>query len=184
MAFPTQTLRPFVGGKKYAIGSMDRIVQKLNREINAIKGRSLKGLIRAQAKIRQDMDSVPPTIPVDTENLRNSYFAVTSTPAVVAGASINFDNKNNDAIRLSNDHVAAITEQMVKAFTLGKERGPQLIMGFSAYYAIYVHERPGTPAGPIKWTRPGSGPKFFQAALNRNARKIIQLIREEARIRK
>lgn len=66
-----------------------------------------------------------------------------------------------------------------------------LRIGFGALnYAAYVHERyeggkwgEGT-VGKINWTRPGSGPKFFQAALYRNTGVILDIIREEVKIRK
>lgn len=33
----------------------------------------------------------------------------------------------------------------------------------SASYALYVHEEMSAPSGaPIKWTRPGSGPKYLE----------------------
>lgn len=57
-----------------------------------------------------------------------------------------------------------------------------IIMGYGANYAVYVHERvEGAPwgdgvVGDIKWHKKGSGPKWFQAAINRNHDKILELI--------
>lgn len=51
---------------------------------------------------------------------------------------------------------------------------PFVVMGFSASYAIFAHE--------VDWhegTRPGSGPKFFQSALNRNRRRVTKIIATE-----
>lgn len=59
-------------------------------------------------------------------------------------------------------------------FTLGK---PYVLMGFSATHAIFAHE--------IDWKegkRPGSGPKFLQSALNRNRRRITNIIATEIMI--
>lgn len=67
---------------------------------------------------------------------------------------------------------------------LNMPAGPAVICGFSANYAAYVHELLGTKSGgPINWTRPGSGPKFFQAPLRRNKEKILETIRSNAQIR-
>jgi hypothetical protein len=62
--------------------------------------------------------------------------------------------------------------------------GPAVICGFSANYAVYVHEMLASATGnPINWSRPGSGPKFFQSALRRNTDKILQIICDEAKIK-
>ena len=50
-----------------------------------------------------------------------------------------------------------------------------ILFGFSANYAIYVHEN----MNQVKWKRPGSGPKFLEAALKRNTFKILMIIRGE-----
>lgn len=56
------------------------------------------------------------------------------------------------------------------------EKRPVVQMGFSALYAIFVHERDWTQG-----TRPGSGPRFFQSALNRNRRNIRNIIASHIR---
>jgi hypothetical protein len=62
--------------------------------------------------------------------------------------------------------------------------GPAVICGFSANYAVYVHEMLASATGnPINWSRPGSGPKFFQSALRRNTDKILQIIKENAKVK-
>lgn len=60
-----------------------------------------------------------------------------------------------------------------QSFHRGIGGKPGAIFGFEANYALYVHERMDPN---IKWQRPGSGPKFFEAALKRNKNKIIELI--------
>jgi hypothetical protein len=57
---------------------------------------------------------------------------------------------------------------------------PAIVLGFTASYAWYVHEML-SPA--INWTRPGSGPKFFEAALKRNEGRILGIIAKHARVR-
>ena len=60
------------------------------------------------------------------------------------------------------------------------KHGPGLLMGFSANYAVFVHEN---MEPTVKWNRPGSGPKFFEAALNRNTTEIIKIIRDNAHVK-
>lgn len=57
-----------------------------------------------------------------------------------------------------------------------------IIFGFGANYAVYVHERvKGAKwgdgvVGDVKWTKPGSGPKFFEEALKRNETQMLEII--------
>jgi hypothetical protein len=52
-------------------------------------------------------------------------------------------------------------------------------MGYSANYAIYVHEN---MASGIKWKRPGSGPKWFQESVYRNSAKMLGIIRKNIQL--
>jgi hypothetical protein len=136
---------------KYLQG-LDRVLSNLKKETDKIPGKTLKGLIRAAIIVRRDMEQTEPKIPVDTGNLRSSYFLVTS---------------NGDALDGQNP---GIPKQAVP--------GPYVALGFSANYAVKVHE-----AVNIKFKRPGSGAKFLESALDRNAKTIIDLIKQEAIIK-
>lgn len=60
------------------------------------------------------------------------------------------------------------------------KNNPTLLIGFTANYAMVVHERKkGSPwgagvVGEVKWTKPGSGPKFLESALKSNEKEILQ----------
>lgn len=55
---------------------------------------------------------------------------------------------------------------------------PYVIFGYNSNYAAAVHEMMESPSGkPINWSRPGSGPKWFEAAIKRNAKRVIHLIK-------
>jgi len=131
------------------IKGFDTVLRNLRREILQIEGRTMKGLIESAAYIRKDMDKTPPVIPVDTGNLRSSYY---SNP--------------------------------IKA---GKRMG--VIMGFTANYALFVHERVegakwgGGVVGIVNWKRPGSGPKFFQNAIERNRDMVLAIIMKRVYVR-
>lgn len=66
----------------------------------------------------------------------------------------------------------------------GAKKTIGLIMGFSANYAVYVHEMMESSLGnAINWSRPGSGPKFFEAAIKRNVNVILGIIKATAQIK-
>jgi hypothetical protein len=117
---------------------LDTVMANLNEAIRDIENRSMKGLIEGAIIIRRDMDKTSPRIPVDTGNLRSSWF---TTPFYVGNY-------------------------------------PALLMGFTANYALYVHEM----IGPINWNRKGSGPKFLEASLKRNIKEVLEAIRTNVQI--
>lgn len=162
------------------IKGMDVVLSNLQKEIKQIKGRSKSGLIEAAIIIRRDMEHTSPTIPADTGNLRASWFVVTST-SVPEGGSPSF--KGDNAAEMSADHASAISENRAVTQAIPY---PVLIMGFSANYALWVHEmvdaqfsgRPGKKPG-----RPGSGAKFLESALKRNKGVILEAIQKHASIK-
>ena len=72
-----------------------------------------------------------------------------------------------------------------RSYTNLADKSPRVDLGFSASYAVFVHEMIGPTKGgrQIDWSRPGSGPKFLEAALNRNMDEILQIIASHTRIR-
>ena len=98
----------------------------------------MKGLIRGAIIIRQAMDHIPPLIPIDTGNLRDSWF---TNP-------------------------------------LYHFKDPALLIGFTAIYAVIVHENYGA-----NFQRPNAGAGFFQSAINNNQKQILAVIAKEAKIR-
>lgn len=54
---------------------------------------------------------------------------------------------------------------------------PVVICGFTARYAAYVHEMYGA-----NFKRPGAGAHFFSAAIKRNEKKILEILKEEINI--
>jgi hypothetical protein len=143
------------------IEGFNEVMRNLNKEIMKIEGRTMQGLIGAAAYIRVDMDHTQPLIPIKTGVLRSSWFI---TPYKVTKKTI------------------------------------RLTMGFSANYAVYVHEMVGKVGEGIEsyleaasgdfsgfktinWSRPGSGPKFFEAAIKRNVNVILGIIKATVQIK-
>lgn len=152
---------------------LEEIIANLHNEIKQIKGRTMKGMIRAAILVRRDMDSTYPKIPVDTGNLRQSWFVVTSKGGTPRGKSAHFSGQQ--AGTLAHDHAQKLETYKAKAVS---KRAPTVIMGFSAYYAPFVHENYGAA-----FNRPDAGAGFFQAAISRNYKMILRVIKEEAKVK-
>lgn len=77
-----------------SLQGLENVVRNLNREIKAIEGRSMAGLIRAAILVRRDMDETPPLIPVDKGFLRGSWFTnpgqSSKGPFVTCGFGISY----------------------------------------------------------------------------------------------
>ena len=178
-----KSVKPNVG-----IKGMDVVLANLNREIAKIEARSSIGLIESAILIRQDMDKISPKIPIDFGNLRASWFTVTSHgfgAGSQGGTGMPF--KGPDAGKLAAERAQAISEG--RGIVQGV-KGLAILMGFSANYALFVHENVEADftssrkrKGKIITRRSGAGAKFFEAALNRNKNKILQIIGNNARIK-
>ncbi len=172
--------------KKYVTG-LEEVVKNLNDRIKEIQGEpTLKGLVRGARIILEDMEKTPPVIPVDTGNLRNSVFTITSQGKVEAGQNPTFVDKyygtsgEGKSIKIPAKEFYE-RHKAVLAFygsEVTKLKKPAVVLGFSAYYAWFVHEMVGA-----NFKRPGSGAKFLEAAIKRNTDKIIKVIQEEAKFK-
>ena len=154
------------------VSGLDKTLKNLNETVEKIEGKTLKGLIRAVIEIRRTSNKDIPKIPVDTGNLRASWFTVTSKGSIQAGASPNF--KGDGSSKLGNSHSATLSD--VKSMKVVSE-GPFLLFGYSAYYAVYVHE-----AVEKTFNREGAGALFLQTAIDNNWDVIIGKIAKEAKI--
>ena len=65
---------------------------------------------------------------------------------------------------------------------------PQVLFGYDvspeaeggAPYAWYVHEMTTEAYGQVNWTRPGSGPKWFEIALKREKQTMLGIVKQYA----
>ncbi len=169
---------------------LDQVLRKLNQEVQKIEGRTLKGLIRAGILVRRSMDKESPKIPVDTGNLRQSFFLITSEGKVQMGKQPSFaGQKPWTAYKAHKKSISEIAN-------VSGPSGPFIQLGFSAAYSVHVHEMVGRSGmakrglsnmrkgiGDINWKRKGSGPKFLENAIDRNILEIVYIIAKEAKIR-
>ena len=141
--------------------------KRLKQASVKVQDAMMRGLIEASILIRRDMDKTTPIIPVDTRNLQHSFYTVNTYGKQEITKSA-FTGK--DGSKMSVEHSSAVSESQGEAQKQPKSK-PILIMGFSAYYALYVHEMERA-----KFKRPGAGAKFFESALLRNRDKVKEII--------
>lgn len=69
-------------------------MEGLNKNLVKMKVHGTAGMLRASAYIREDMERTPPLIPLDTGNLRASWFTSAATlgtkPLVIFGFNSNY----------------------------------------------------------------------------------------------
>lgn len=170
------------------------IMHNLYAEIENIKGRTLTGMVKAVRQIQNDTDETIPLVPVKYGNLRSSFFCTTSNGTVPIGRNAQFiperDSKghftrggNQKLAQLIKDHRALLGFFANEAKTYGAAHGPTVIFGYTAFYAFWVHETiPSFSVGDqaIGWSREGSGPKWFEKAIQRNKDIVLRTIIEKA----
>ena len=152
------------------------IETNLNRELLGIETRSMKGLIMAAAHVRTETEKTSPLTPVDLGNLRASWFVVTAQKTAVGSGSHQF--KGPKAAKLSSDHSSTVGEARGIVASQSSGRNKFLMMGYSANYALYVHEMMGA-----NFKRPGAGPKWLESAIKNNSAKIVQIVKDNAQIK-
>ncbi len=148
------------------IKGLKEIEANLNKYLKSTETKMIAGMVTAAIMVRRDTEKVSPKTPVDTGNLRSSFAIVTSFNTTPDGASPKFKGDGKD--EAAGVHAEFLTS--AKAETK-KQRYPNVVLGFSANYALMVHEK--TDA---KFQRPGAGAKFFETHLKNNAQKIKELI--------
>ncbi len=155
---------------------LNKVINNLNKEVKKIEGKTLKGLIRAGLIVLRSVEIKSPLTPVDLGNLRASRFLVSSTGKVSMGGSPTFkDGKRKNAKKLTSNHGSTLRDA---GSVLGVFKKPVVIFGFSAYYAAPVHEMTG-----VNWSRPGSGGKFLEKAIDNNVDDMLKVIAKEVKIK-
>lgn len=163
--------------KKRSDESLRKVMKQLTEAAATIKTTSVQGLIEAAILVRRDMEKTEPKTPIDTGNLRHSFFITTVLGTDGKG---NFRGESSSEMKSNHEQVTGEANAIVKA-----HRYPTLIMGYSANYALWVHEnitaqfsgRPKKPHG-----RPGSGAKWFEYAIQRNSALMLKIMAKEMKI--
>ena len=118
----------------------------------------LSALLKIGIYIREDMDKTPPLVPVSKK--KKDKNGKGGGGRLRAAFQI-IPKKNADPSK--------------NAVLLGWPPGED-------EYAAYVHEMTQPPyENPIDWSRPGSGPKFFEMAIKRNQKVMVDIVAAEIR---
>lgn len=168
----TDYMRGFTWGLK----GEEVVMANLNKQLEGIKARSMKGLIMSAAFIRNETEHTPPLTPVDLGNLRASWFVTTAKRVQVGYGVHTFKGPN--AAKMSEEHTSVLSEAqgIVASGSTGKKKF--LMMGYSANYSGFVHEMIGA-----NFKREGAGPQWLMSAIKRNTSKIVQIVKDDAQIK-
>lgn len=132
------------------VTGFDEVMANLNKEIAGIEGRAMDGLFDAGLQIQraaqQDLRGS-----VVTGNLRASAYTRRT------GEFVRLDDSNLDRSQSAPDPSGQI--------------GNGVEIGFTANYAVYVHEN-----------MEGRSPKFLQRPIERNQQQIIEIIKRRAKV--
>ena len=164
------------------VEGIDVVLEKLNIEIMKLKGNVIGGMLEAAIHIRRETEKMGNIMtPVDLGNLRVSWYVVSSKglqadPIGVSGQFKNrpFKKMQIKASQMKAEHASEISNARA-AVSANKD---MVILGYSANYAIFVHEN----MNAVFQQKDGrtAGAKWFEAALRNNQTKILEIIKKKA----
>lgn len=153
----------------FKLKGVDKFMRNFNKEIRDMRGRTLRGLIEAAIVLQR---AAEPGTPIDTGNLRSSFFIVTLTGGRESQRPV---FKGEEASDMKRDHEQVTAEAAALAQQLGSEKEPIVVFGYSANYAVFVHENVDA-----SFKRPGAHARWLYAALQRKRPEMLETIREHA----
>jgi hypothetical protein len=165
------------GGK---LQGFEMVLKNLELVNDNMKKDALRGMIKGAAIIRRSTEKNPPLTPLDTGNLRASWFVVTAL-SVARGQKVIFKpvpGKPKKQNEMAADHAKVIADASQES---QKDKRLVVIMGYSARYALPVHERIDPK---IEWKRTLSGPRWFEIAFKSNIPLVYRTIAKEIKIKK
>jgi len=153
------------------VEGLEDALRTVNAQIKLIPFRTLKGMIAAGLTIQRRAQNL---VPVDLGNLKASAFTTWATKASSSSPSFRQGEKGRkvDTAKLAADH-ASVVAQSKASLSPRTFVHPQVEVGFSANYAIYVHE--DMEAAHKK----GKQAKFLQEAFVQGRSDIIKAIETE-----
>lgn len=163
------------------VEGLDNVIKRYREEAKNISEGSARGLVMFALHIRRVTENEVPYTPFDKGNLRASWFIAAATGLIPdpLGESGNFKTPRKGHITKAalNAQHRAITAASVAEVRSDKE--PSVIFGYSANYALAVHEMVGVE----NWSRPGSDAKWLEAHLGRNVDTFKKMIQNNAHVK-
>lgn len=162
--------------KLYTIKGVDTVMKNLDKKISSFqKNITSAGFIRVAMEIYRRADTNTPLVPVDTGNLRASYFAfVKDSQGSESSFSTTAGRKKGIKKELLQQQQANKSRAKSTLKKLAKNGG--MVFGFAANYAIPVHEN-----HTANWKRPGAGSNYFLAHLKAAEGTIIKILKDSAK---
>ena len=136
---------------------LDQVIANLNKKVNEIENYTTQGVVAAALLVKGEAMR---KTPVDTGNLVNSAYAVWE------GGK----QRGDDGGPAADGAIVGSAKS-----ALSSAKGPTAIIGFTAAYAVYVHEI------DKNYRKPGSSWKFLELALMENEQKILDLIKQSVK---
>lgn len=152
------------------VTGLENLQSNLKKKIGDARHGAIKGMIKSAIMIQRATENELPITPLDYGNLRSSFFVTTAMETPV-GLNASFEGPK--AMEMASEHSKTVQEANSECVS---SSDLLLIMGYSANYAVWVHEMIDPT---VNWSRPGSGPKWFEIALNRNRENIKKLVGNE-----
>jgi hypothetical protein len=145
------------------IVGFNNVMKGYEAQVKKIRGATYQGLIMAVEHLKESMNTVIPVVPVG-----NDIYDKNGTLKHRGGTL-------RDAFEYSKASTSnAINPQILFGYNVGPESQG------GAPYAWYVHEMTPEAYGDINWTRPGSGPKWFEIALKREKQTMLGIVKQYA----
>lgn len=153
----------------FKLKGVKKFMKELDREIKELKGRTLEGLIHAVIELQREAE---PGTPIDVGNLRSSWFSVTYKGEKIGIAKF----EGEDAGKLASHHNEIVQKAVQAAKGMGKDAQPIVLFGYTANYAVFVHENVDA-----SFKRPGAKARWLYAAMQSARSKMLAKIHEHAR---
>lgn len=153
------------------VDGLDKVMRDLNDRIRDTQSASSRGLIRAGLLIQREAQR---RTPVDTGNLRASAFTVWTGGENVGGSAQGSGGGRFKGTRGEQTAMDFVATARRAASTLSTNPvKPDVIVGFGAAYALFVHERPARHVvGMVK---------FLEVAISDNMDAIVKTIADTMR---
>ena len=165
------------GGASFMKGKV-AVEAELNRQLKEVVIRSVSGLVKAAAFIRKQTESTPPLTPVDYGNLKASWFVTTASAIKVGKGMSKF--RGPKAAEIASNHETGTAQAMGEVAGITTKDKKFVMMGYTANYGGFVHEF----IGNVTFKRPGAEAKWLETHIKRNTKKIVEIVREDAQIKR
>lgn len=158
----------------FKLKGVDKFMRNLNREIRGLRLRTLDGLIAAVIELQREAE---PGTPVDTGNLRASWFTVSVQGEEETQIAL-AEFKGSDAGSMRDNHSKVKSRALSAVKSLSNPFRPVVLFGYTANYAVFVHENIDA-----KFKRPGARARWLYIALQNSREKMLAKIAEHARFK-